>query len=196
MSLDPSARWLLSSGICCCCPWTQHATQPRLANLLPTALESVACLQGKGEAPLTEEVDLTKELTRQQYEAIVTAALNTHEQDAGDYLRKVQARMDRYIACPHASTLPQYDTAESSHEFRTCQLALPPTRQPHSQMSSKGWSFPVTAPQDHAMPCHAKLVEAPLVNAWQSLKAFLKFYIDHELSKTQCIWATSATIGI
>ena len=44
---------------------------------------------------MTEEIDLTKELTRQQYEAIVSQALNTHEQDAGEYLSKVQARMDR-----------------------------------------------------------------------------------------------------
>ena len=44
---------------------------------------------------MEEEVDLSKELTRQQYEAIVSKALDTHEQDAEFYLKKVQARMER-----------------------------------------------------------------------------------------------------
>lgn len=44
---------------------------------------------------MEEEVDLSKELTRQQYEAIVSKALDTHEQDAEIYLKKVQARMER-----------------------------------------------------------------------------------------------------
>ena len=52
-------------------------------------------LQNKGEPPERQEVDLSKEMTRQQYEAIVQQALNTHEQDAEEYLNKVQARMQR-----------------------------------------------------------------------------------------------------
>jgi hypothetical protein len=52
-------------------------------------------VQNKGEAPETQEVDLTKEMTREQYEAIVQQALDTDEQDAEEYLKKVQARMQR-----------------------------------------------------------------------------------------------------
>ena len=58
--------------------------------------ETLACLlQGKGEEPEYLELDLSKELTRQEYEAIVQQALQTHEQDAEGYLKKVQARMER-----------------------------------------------------------------------------------------------------
>lgn len=53
-------------------------------------------MQGKGKEPEYEEVDLLNvELSRTQYESIVQQALQTHEQDAEDYLKKVQARLER-----------------------------------------------------------------------------------------------------
>ena len=64
-------------------------------------------VQGKGEPPVTEEVDLSKELTRQQYEALVDKALDTHEQDAEIYLKKVQARMERSELTSHRLLAPK-----------------------------------------------------------------------------------------
>ena len=65
----------------------------------------MSIMQAKGEPPVEEEVDLSKELTRQQYEAIVSKALDTHEQDAEIYLKKVQARMERSALTPFAALL-------------------------------------------------------------------------------------------
>jgi len=71
-------------------------------------------LQTKGEAPKREEVDLTKEMTRSQYEAIVQQALDTHEQDAEDYLKKVEARMQRSPP-PPSPTMPPLSNPASAN---------------------------------------------------------------------------------
>lgn len=83
-----------------------HVHAGMFCSVVSLILNFVCPIQAKGEAPVTEEVDLTKALTRQQYEAIVSQALNTHEQDAEEYLKKVQARMDRLYLKTSDPSLP------------------------------------------------------------------------------------------
>ena len=76
-----------------------------------------------GEPVEYEEVDVSKPLTRLQYEILVQEALQTYEQDAEVYLKKVQARLERWAFHFNAIWLCYH----AKHEMYTSAKCCSPT---------------------------------------------------------------------